>query len=147
MKTSVKNVDWSKKPSIRIEKVLCPICSKPTGPDSNCYSMEIDRDSKNQNQEEEKFMLKTIEINGEMCPIMSPQCYYRANNDYYGYVNYPISAPLIDQLSSIDGLEKIIVKSAYKFRFTIADQFRDALILDAVKKEFHDVINEGKSLG
>ena len=128
MKIIRKNVDWSASPEIRWEKVMCPICGQATGPTSRCYEIEPEAES------EDKIMLRTIEVNGTMTPILSTQCAFRKSNDYFFYTNFPISHPLVTKMASVNGLEKIIIQSPYKGKITVAEQFEE----DDIKKEIQD---------
>ena len=129
MKIIRKKVDWSASPEIRWEKVLCPICGQPTGPSSRCFEIEPEGES------EDKIMLRTIEINGSMAPILSTQCVFRKNNEYFFYTNFPLSHPLVTKIATVNGLEKIVIQSAYKGKITIAEQFEE----DDIKVEVQEI--------
>ena len=139
-KVTIKKIDWDVPASLRIEKALCPICGKETGRSSDCYNIESDSHTINQ----DPISSKTIELNGTMLPIFSRQCYFRENNEFIAYSNYPISFPLITELSSISGIEQIIIKSTYKFRFTIGDQFDEHSVINSLKDGFFSIIKQAK---
>ncbi len=138
MKFIRKDIDWSVVPEIRWEKVLCPFCGSPTGPSSKCFDLdpEIDKSAG-----EDRSMVRTIEVGGEMLPIFSTQCAFRKSNDYYFYVNYPLSHPLVSEIGSVHGLEKLVVQSPYKGKITIADQFDEQAILQKTEEVYRTYIN------
>ena len=136
MKAIQKNVDWSKAPEIRWEKVLCPICGQKTGPDSRCYEMNVDAP-----KDSNSIISKTIDVGGDILPIFSTQCHFRKNNDYLFYVNYPLSAHLVSDLAAGEGLERLPITSPYKGRVTIADQFDDRTVRKTVEQVYRSSID------
>ena len=134
MKIIRKKVDWSASPEIRWEKVLCPICGQPSGPSSRCYEIEPEGEG------EDKIMLKTIEINGSMSPILSTQCVFRKSNDYFFYTNFPLSHPLVTKIGSVNGLEKVVIHSPYKGKITVAEQFEEEDVKKDVQETYLDYI-------
>jgi len=136
----MKNVDWSKEPEIRWEKKICPICHGPTGESGNCHSKEINADVLN--SIDDPLETKTIDVNGELFPIFSKQCYYRKKNDYLVFANYPISNALATTLGSVDGIDNIILRSPYRMDVTIADQFEWVQVKNIFNKSYRDFINE-----
>lgn len=135
----MKKVDWKKEPEIRWEKKICPICHEPTGESSACYNLDRPVDIVNSSMEEAET--KTIEVNGELFPVFSQQCYYRKTNDYWVVFNFPVSNALVSCLAEIEGVETIIVRSVYKITLTIGDQFDDAQVRSAVSKRYREFIN------
>lgn len=135
-----KKVDWTKKPEIRWEKRLCPICNEPTGEMSRCHDPNSKRifDS----ADEDSPFPKTIEVNGDILPLFSPQCAFRKINDFMVFVNFPITYDMADSLGSIDGVEKILVKSPYRMFVTIAEQFDETQIKQQFNKAYRDHISE-----
>jgi len=138
MKLVKKDVDWSIPPEIRWEKVLCPVCGGPTGPSSRCFELETEllKDT-----EQDRSLIKTVEVNGEMLPVFSSQCVFRKNNDYYFYTNYPLSHPMVTIIGSVHGLEKLIIYSAYRGKITIADQFDEQKILLEIENRYRGFVN------
>jgi len=141
MKLVRKNVDWSNAPEIRWEKCLCPVCGQPTGPSSRCFEVdpEVVRDA-----DGDKTLVKTIEANGEILPIFSPQCAFRKQNDYFFFTNYPLGHPVVSLMGAVHGLEKLVINSPYKGRITIADQFEDYSIKAKVENVYRKYINDIK---
>mgnify|MGYP001230506131 CR=1 FL=1 len=137
MKAIRKKVDWSKPPELRWEKCLCPVCGQPTGPQSRCFDIdpEVSKD------DPDRSLLKTIENNGEILPIFSIQCAFRKQNDYYFFTNYPLGHPLVTEISSVHGLERLVINSPYKGKITIADQFEDKDIRSRIEVVYQDYIN------
>jgi hypothetical protein len=135
----VKNTDWLKKPEIRWEKRLCPICNEPTGEYSKCHDPGTKKIFEGLFDEDSSFP-KTIEINGEILPLFSPQCAFRKSNEYIVFVNYPITVEMVELLGAIDGVEKILVKSPYRMNIVIAEQFDESLIKTAFNKNYKDLI-------
>lgn len=135
----MKKVDWSKEPEIRWEKKICPVCHEPTGEASSCYNFDRAVDIVNSNLDEAES--KTIEVNGELYPIFSQQCYYRKNNDYWVVFNYPVSAALANIIAETEGIEVMVIRSAYKLTITIGDQFDDGVVRAHVNKKYRDFIN------
>ena len=58
------------------------------------------------------------------------------------FVNFPITYDMADSLGSIDGVEKILVKSPYRMFVTIAEQFDEAQIKQQFNKAYRDHISE-----
>ena len=135
----MKNVDWSKEPEIRWEKRICPICHEPTGENSQCFSIE--NPAEIMSSADYEGSAKTIEINGELFPVFAKQCYYRKNNEYWLYTNYPISIPLANMIESIEGIEIVVIRTAYKCSVVRADQFDDAVVKNLTNKKYRDFIN------
>jgi hypothetical protein len=90
----------------------------------------------------DKTLVKTIETNGEILPILSLQCAFRKQNDYYFFTNYPLSHPVVGAIGSVHGLEKLIISSPYKGKITIADQFKDKDIKTEIETVYREYINE-----
>lgn len=135
----MKNVDWTKEPEIRWEKRLCPICHESTGENSQCFNM--DSPVGIVNNDGDGGSSKTIEVNGELFPVFSKQCYYRKSNEFWVMTNYPISIPLVNVLSAIEGIDSIVIRSAYKCSVVIADQFDDIIVKNAINKRYREFIN------
>jgi hypothetical protein len=135
----MKNVDWSKEPEIRWERRICPICHEPMGESSQCYNIDSAREIVNGDDDEAGS--KTIEVNGELFPIFAKQCYFRKTNEYIVVTNYPISAPLANLMSAIEGVELFVIKSAYKCSIIVADQFDEAIVKASVNKKYREFIN------
>lgn len=136
----MKKIDWSKEPEIRWEKKQCPICHGPTGDSSSCYNFSPNAEMIS--SREELLESKTIEVNGELFPIYSKQCYFRKSNSYLVYANYVMSAPLTTVLASIDGVDAITVRTVYSIEILIADQFDDNEVKLAFNQAYRDFINE-----
>jgi hypothetical protein len=137
----IKNIDWSKKPEIRWEKRLCPICNEPTGEYSKCHDPSTKKLFDGQFDEDSGFP-RTIEVNGEILPLFSPQCAFRKSNEYIVFVNYPITVEMINVFGAIDGIERILVKSPYRMNVVIAEQFDEASIKLTVNKSYKDFITK-----
>jgi hypothetical protein len=135
----MKKVDWTKEPEIRWEKKICPICREPTGESSMCYNM-LDR-SGDMIGGPEEIEAKTVEVNGELFPLFSQQCYYRTNNDYWVFFNYPVSIALVNVIAEIEGVESVIVRSPYKITVTIGEQFDDTQVRASINKKYREFIN------
>lgn len=133
-----KKVDWTKKPEIRWEKRLCPICNEPTGEYSKCHDPSTKKVFENDGESD--GFPKTIEINGEILPLFSPQCAFRKSNEFIVFLNYPITYSLANELSEIDGVERICVKSPYRMNVVIAEQFSEANVKAAFNKVYRDHI-------
>jgi hypothetical protein len=141
MKPIQKNVDWSKNPEIRWEKVLCPICGQKTGPDSKCYEVSVESSKTDPNG----VISKTIEVGGDILPIFSTQCHFRKNNEYLFYSNYPLSVHLVGDLGSVEGVEKLIISSPYRGKIAIADQFDDRQVRKTIEEVYRSSINYVRS--
>ena len=135
----MKNVDWSKEPEIRWERRICPVCHEPMGESSQCFSLENPVEI--MNNEADGAGSKTIDVNGELFPVFSKQCYYRKTNEYWVFTNYPISVPLINSLAAVEGVDTVIVRSPYKCSIIIADQFEDSVVRASVNKKYREFIN------
>ena len=132
-----KKIDWLKKPEILWEKKQCPFCREPTGSSSNCFKPEFEKD-----KDDDIFVTKTMEMGGEIYSLFSKQCYFRKNNEFIVYVNFPISAPLCMILGAIEGVEKIKVITAYRMSIIIAEQFEEMVVVQTINKEYRSFINE-----
>ena len=135
----MKVVDWSKEPEIRWEKRLCPICHEPMGEKSQCNIIEDSVELVNSN--EEGGHSKTIDINGELFPVFSKQCYYRKMNEFWIFTNYPISVPMLNMLASIEGVDNIVARSPYKCSIVVADQFDESIVKNSLNKKYREFIN------
>lgn len=133
-----KNIDWSKKPEILWEKKQCPVCGEPTGSSSNCFQPKFEKNK----EEEDLFVAKTIEIEGEVHGLFSKQCYFRKNNEFIAYTNFPISAPMCLILGAIEGVEKIKVVTVYRMSIIIAEQFDETTVIQSINKEYRTFINQ-----
>ena len=135
----MKNVDWTKEPEIRWERRLCPVCHEPMGESSQCFN--IDNQAEIMNTDGDGGPSKTIDVNGELFPIFSKQCFYRKTNEYWVVLNYPLSVPLVNTMSSVEGVDAVIVRSPYKCSIVIADQFEDAIVKTLINKKYREFIN------
>jgi hypothetical protein len=134
----MKDVEWSKEPEIRWEKRLCPVCNEPMGESSQCYNIDTSVEVVNG---EEEHSAKTIEVNGELFPIFSKQCFYRKTNEFWVHTNYPISVPLANSIGSIEGVDSMVIRSPYKCSIVIAEQFDEVIVRTAVNKKYREFIN------
>ncbi len=142
-------IDWSKTPEITITKRLCPLCKEPTGKDSKCH--EIMKNANGNKEEEHEFIeredgslqlhVRTMEIDGSQEPVLSEQCYYRRYDSWFFNCNFPISQELALKLSSIEGIEKLIVVSAYRGEMIVADHFDVENVLNTFKESYTDFCN------
>jgi hypothetical protein len=89
----------------------------------------------------EEIEAKTVEVNGELFPLFSQQCYYRTNNDYWVFFNYPVSIALVNVIAEIEGVESVIVRSPYKITVTIGEQFDDTQVRASINKKYREFIN------
>ena len=135
----MKSVDWTKEPEIRWEKRLCPICNEPSGEKSNCFKIETDVDVIN--SQDESTTPRTLEVNGELYPVFSKQCYFRKNNEFWFYTNYPISMPMVTVISSVEGVETLVIRTPYKASVVIADQFDEIVVKNEVNRKYRSFIN------
>ena len=137
MYTKIK-VDWNKPPEIHWEKTLCPICSYPTGKESKCDQIE---EVGQHGLPEGSVVSKTIEIEGNVYPIMSKQCYFKQYNSFNINTNYPISSPLTRAISEVEGVERFTIKSPYRATLVIAEYFDDITVKKNVNLAYLNFIN------
>jgi len=118
-------------PVIKWNKVFCPLCNGPTGEKSKCYELSPDK----QNQ---KIIHKVYGI----LPTYSPSCVYRQDNMWVGHINYPFSYPLLNVISKIDGVEKIMPIKPYAFQISIGKAFDEKIIQRAINIAYKTFIKE-----
>jgi hypothetical protein len=133
------NVDWNKQPEINWEKTLCPLCDKATGGNSKCE--EINVESFGPSGPEGSIMSKTIEIEGNIYPVFSKQCYFKQYNSYSINTNFPLSSPLAKVICEIEGVERFTIKSPYRATIIIAEQFDDMIVKKNVNLGYFNFIN------
>lgn len=122
---------FSKDPTLQWEKVLCPICSSPTGK-GECYRKASNIPDINK---------KLITPDGSL-PILSAACIYRSENAWKAHINYPFSNPLMKKIKKIQGVEKIVPMTAYSFIITIAKAFEEKKVKNAAAMVFKTFIKE-----
>lgn len=127
-------------------KKQCPICKQPTGPESNCHKIKlsINNDDDENGNSEYNFVSKTIDINNQLYPIFSDQCYFKKYNEYILELNKPISAILVTHLKHVDGVERIDVESKYQMIIAIGNVFDEEEVKASIKYTIESVFNESE---
>lgn len=125
---------FDKDPIVSWQKVLCPVCSEPTGPKSKCY----ENPPKDMPEHKRKLVSKTSGI----MPIYSRSCAFRQNNLWSASINYPISDPLISRLRTIPGVDGIIPVKIHTFQVAIGDLFEEKNVKQCINAAFRAFIKE-----
>ena len=123
-----------KDPEIAWKKIYCPVCNEPTGPKSECY--------KNRPDDIPAHKAKLVHKKLGVLPLYSYGCVYRQDNMWECTLNYPTSQPLIDRLSTIEGVEKISAVKKYVLTVSIGTLFDESIIKQRINERFKSFIKE-----
>lgn len=137
MSLNNNNLFFNKDPTIIWTKYLCPLCHEPTGSDSQCYNMDISQSippyAKN---------MAAMGIGNSPLPIFGINCVFRQENLWDADINYPVSLPLVNKLSIIQGVNKITPIKPYSFRVSIARAFNEIDVKRSINLSYKTFIKE-----
>ena len=122
---------FSKDPEILWDKVLCPVCSQPTGPESDCYNLSPKP--------------KTLNHSTGILPIFSKNCAFRADNLWRATLNYDLSNVLYDKLIHLEGVKKINPLDRYSFQVSISRLSNEIKVKQEITRIFKTFIKEMQS--
>jgi hypothetical protein len=117
-------------PQISWDKILCPVCGEPTGNKSRCEEIEVNKPKK-----------VAHPIMGTL-PVLSSNCVFKQDNLWSVSINYPVSAPLIETLSKISGVEKIVPVKSYTMHLVIGKLFDEKEVQRNINIKFRTLIKE-----
>lgn len=123
------------KPIITWKKVLCPFCSEPTGPKSNCHQMKPAKDVP-------IYKRNVTGTNSPIIPVFSENCAFRQENLWSAETNYPVSKPLIYALKTIKGINKIQPTKAYGFQISINNLYDDLEVRFELNRIYESFIHK-----
>lgn len=122
-------------PILKWSKVLCPVCSEPTGPCSKCYE--------NPPKEIPIHKRKLISKTDGIMPIYQKNCAFRRANLWEASINYPFSQPLLKILSKIQGIDNISpTNRIYGFQIAISDLFDEREVKSRISAAYRSFIKE-----
>ena len=114
-------------PEISWNKAICPACKMPTGTKSNCHLLQV----------------KDISIvNGSVLNIFNESCLFRQNNIWDCDINYPFSEELLDRISNVPGINKVIAVAKYKFTVHISPIFDEMNVKKNITIIYNTFIKE-----
>ena len=122
-------------PQINWQKVMCPFCGEPSGPESKCE--EKAKDGKVRKTEHPKL--------GKL-PIFSESCVFKQENLWQIHTNYPISEPLLNTLSKIQGIDRFLPIKPYTLQIVIAQLFSENEVQRSVNIAYRTFVKEIQTL-
>lgn len=118
-------------PQINWEKIMCPFCGEPSGPKSRCE--EKAKDGKVRKTEHPKL--------GKL-PIFGENCVFKQENLWQIHTNYPISEPLINVLTKVQGIDRILPIKPYTLQIVIAKLFSEEQVQKNVNMTYRAFAKE-----
>lgn len=105
------------------------MCNLPCDPSTECFNLPITDKIPDYARRINHPVLGTI-------PVFSTNCAFRQENLWDAHVNYPVSKALIESLSEIAGINKVLPIKPYIFQISVAQHFDEAEVKREINLKF-----------